>query len=67
MTVERYPKLDEVVGGSVLSRVIFSLLDRKLSKVALHLICSENKNDESIGNAMHLFIQRYLPSLLNTF
>ena len=41
MTVEKYPKLNKVVGGSILGCVIVSLLDIKTSKVAIHLICSK--------------------------
>jgi hypothetical protein len=32
MMIERYPKPNEMVGGSIPSCEIFSLLDRKLAK-----------------------------------
>ena len=39
--VERYPKLNRMVGGSIPSREICFLLDGKNSQVATRLLCSK--------------------------
>ena len=41
--VERQPKPNEVVGGSIPDCEIFSLLDGKISQVATCLMCSKNE------------------------
>ena len=38
--MERYPKPNVMVGGSILSHEISSLLGKRTSKVATHLLCS---------------------------
>lgn len=41
--VERYPKLNGLVGNLILGHEIFSLLDGRTSKVVMRLLCSNKR------------------------
>ena len=43
IVAREYPKPNEAVGGSIPGREMFSLLDRKMSQVAMRILCSKNK------------------------
>jgi hypothetical protein len=43
MIVERYPKLNEVVGNLIHDSEIFYVLDEKTSQVATLFMCSKSK------------------------